>query len=102
LIQLFIPRNTDTIRVWAYPIDLASRALAIPQISAIYQSDSKPAIELKGVHLQYEQPGYLPDPRIAVALFDMLCELAELIEQPPNTPGAGKQLDEAISTGDLA
>jgi hypothetical protein len=55
--------------------------LAAPPVSTILSSDPKPTIELKGRELRFERPGYLPEPQEAARLFDVLCNIAEAIEQ---------------------
>jgi hypothetical protein len=52
-------------------------------------TDSKPVIELQGSWLQFERPGYFPDLQDSVYLLDTLYNLAKLIEQARNSPGAG-------------
>jgi hypothetical protein len=79
----------DHFSVHSNPPDLAARLLAVPRVSAILFSTPKPAIELKGDDLRFYRIGSFPDPQDALSLFDMVCDLAEIVEQEFKPPGAG-------------
>jgi hypothetical protein len=79
----------DHFSIHSNPPDLAAQLFAHPRISAILWSDPKPTIQLKQSELRFKRPGGLPNPQDALALFDTVCDLAELIEQASGSSGAG-------------
>ncbi|NIS78923.1 MAG: hypothetical protein GTO14_01575 [Anaerolineales bacterium] len=82
-------RFEDLFSIYSDPPDLAVQVLTIPKIREILFSYPRASIELKGHDLNFERPGKYSDPQDAVALFDMLCDLADLIEQGPISAIAG-------------
>ncbi len=91
LFTFFAPSSQsieDSFSIQSFPPSLAARALALPRLPAILLSRPEPTIRLRAGELRFERPGYFPDLKEAVALFDILCDLADIIEQSPNPPGA--------------
>ncbi|NIS81028.1 MAG: hypothetical protein GTO14_12655 [Anaerolineales bacterium] len=86
----------DQVSIRSNPPDLAAQVLAIPRVPAILLSDPKPEIELKGRELRLDRIGSLPQPRAAKGLFDVLCAIAELIEQQP---GVTSSVDPVEASG---
>ncbi len=79
----------DHFLVRSDPPNLAERLLALPRTSAVLFSDPKPTIEVKASELRFIRPMVdLPNPQDALVLFDVVCDLAELIEEASTLDGA--------------
>ncbi len=78
----------DHFFVQSDPPNLAERLLALPRTSAILFSDPKPTIEVRTTELRFLRPIDLPNPQDALALLDVVCDLAQILEEVSNSDGA--------------